>query len=77
LETRAYRQSLSHLDPITLLQIEEGDWDATAEGHMFKRHWFQIVDDYPRTARKVRVWDFAGTDERQAMSQVQTGPWGP
>jgi predicted phage terminase large subunit-like protein len=69
LDVAAYRQSLSHLDPITRLQIEEGDWDATAEGHMFKRHWFQIVDDYPRTARKVRVWDFAGTDDRQAMSQ--------
>ena len=36
LDVAAYRQSLSHLDPITRLQIEEGDWDAIAEGHMFR-----------------------------------------
>ena len=62
LDIEAYRQSLSHLDPITRLQIEEGDWDALGEGELFKRHWFPIVDDWPRGIRLVRFWDLAATE---------------
>lgn len=63
LDMSAYRESLSHLDLLTRLQIEEGDWDAVAEGELFKRHWFKIVGDFPRGLRLVRFWDLAGTDE--------------
>lgn len=63
LDIEAYRQSLSHLDPLTRLQIEEGDWDALGEGELFKRHWFKIVDDWPRDLRLVRFWDLAATED--------------
>jgi predicted phage terminase large subunit-like protein len=32
------------------------------EGNKFKRHWFQIVDEVPATAQRVRYWDKAGTE---------------
>jgi predicted phage terminase large subunit-like protein len=63
LDIEAYRRSLSHLDPITRLQIEEGDWDALGEGELFKRHWFKIVEDWPRGIRLVRFWDLAATED--------------
>ncbi|OPX65846.1 MAG: Terminase-like family protein [Methanomassiliicoccales archaeon PtaB.Bin215] len=31
------------------------------EGALFRREWFEIVDDYPRKARSVRRWDMAAT----------------
>lgn len=33
-----------------------------AEGNMFKRHWFPIVDAAPRKGKRVRYWDKAGTE---------------
>ena len=32
-------------------------------GIMFKREWFCYVDEVPATARRVRWWDFAATDD--------------
>lgn len=32
-----------------------------AEGALFKRDWFQIVDEYPRGIPMVRFWDMAAT----------------
>lgn len=61
LDAMEYRRSLAEADPVTRLQMEEGDWDASAEGEMFKRHWFRIVADWPRQAHLVRSWDFAST----------------
>ena len=37
------------------------------EGGMFRRHWFEIVDAYPRGCRTVRRWDLAAS--------VQKGDW--
>lgn len=34
---------------------------APAEGGLFKRHWFEIVDAVPAIAKRVRFWDFAAT----------------
>jgi predicted phage terminase large subunit-like protein len=34
---------------------------TAAEGAMFKRSWFQVVDAAPRQAKRVRYWDKAGT----------------
>lgn len=33
-----------------------------AEGGMFKRHWFEVVQASPAVAERVRYWDNAGTD---------------
>lgn len=35
------------------------------EGAVFDRGWFEIVDDYPHEARKVRRWDLAATAAEQ------------
>jgi predicted phage terminase large subunit-like protein len=32
-----------------------------AEGNMFKRDWFEIVDQTPDKGERVRYWDFAAT----------------
>jgi predicted phage terminase large subunit-like protein len=68
LDIEGYRQSLSHLDPITRAQIEDGDWDVSAAGNMFRRHWFKVVTDYPRQARLVRFWDLAATEPIPGVS---------
>lgn len=64
LDVTAYEHSLAQLDPVMRQRLRHGDWDVTEEGHFFKRHWFPIVADWPRTGlRLVRWWDFAGTEE--------------
>lgn len=42
-----YRRTMGRLDPITRLQLLEGDWDARPEGKLFKREWFRIVEAAP------------------------------
>lgn len=64
LDREAYEASLKELDHLTRLQIQAGDWDAAAEGELFKRHWFRVVTDWPRQARRVRFWDLAGTEPK-------------
>lgn len=36
---------------------------APREGGLFKRAWFPVVDAVPATHRRVRRWDFAGTEQ--------------
>jgi len=36
------------------------------EGTLFKREWFEIVDDYPASCAKARYWDFAGTKGKKS-----------
>ena len=64
LDRESYIASLMELDPLTRLQIMEGDWDAAAEGELFRREWFAIVHDWPRQAKRVRFWDFAATEAK-------------
>ncbi|USK72670.1 phage terminase large subunit [Peribacillus asahii] len=64
LDTAEYEQSLMELDPVTRRQLREGDWDVRADGNKFKRHWFEIVDDFPADSRKVRYWDLAATEPK-------------
>jgi len=61
LDFEEYSTTLSNLDPFTRQQLLEGDWDISPEGALFRREWFQMVDDYPRDATKVRYWDLAAT----------------
>jgi predicted phage terminase large subunit-like protein len=65
LDTYEYEQSLMELDPVTRAQLRHGDWDVLPEGNKFKRHWFKIVEDYPKDMKIVRAWDLAGTEPKQ------------
>lgn len=42
-----YRQSLSRLDHITRSQLEDGDWDAVADGDIWRREFFRYYDETP------------------------------
>ena len=61
IDAEEYLLGLEEMDPLTRAQIRDGDWTARREGSIFKREWFQPVDDYPREARVVRFWDLAAT----------------
>jgi predicted phage terminase large subunit-like protein len=60
-----YVASLKAMSLVDRLRLLDGDWDATESGNMFRREWFQIVDAAPANARKVRYWDFAGTEVKE------------
>jgi len=36
------------------------------EGALFRREWFEIVEDYPRDCSKTRYWDLAGTTAKES-----------
>jgi len=61
LDAESYLKNLNYLDPVTRRQLIDGDWTAREAGGKFRREWFQIVHDYPRSSRLVRFWDLAGT----------------
>lgn len=63
LDRDEYRGSLSHLDPVTRRQLEDGDWTARHGGGMFRRESFRIVDALPEgVLESVRYWDLAATE---------------
>ena len=64
LDADEYRRSLSHLHPYERQQLLEGDWDARPPGSRFKSEWFEIVDQAPAEARRVRRWDLAATEPK-------------
>ncbi len=61
----AYMRSLAQLDPYTREAIANGNWNAKPPGKMFRREWFQPVDDVPHQedVRRIRFWDLAATEE--------------
>lgn len=60
-----YVASLRELDPVTLLQLLEGNWDITARGDLFRREKIEIVRALPADLTSwVRYWDFAATAVR-------------
>lgn len=63
LDSESYLKSLEQLDPVTRKQLREGDWSIRPEGNMFKRAWFEVVDNAPPFVRCSRGWDFAATEE--------------
>jgi predicted phage terminase large subunit-like protein len=65
LNKEEYLKGLSNLDSVTRAQLEQGDWTIRREGALFKSHWFEIVDNIPSKARKVRYWDLAGTEKKE------------
>lgn len=59
-----YEKTLQELDPITRLQLLNGDWSARQSGNKFRREWFEIVDEAPIDCRWVRRWDMAATEAK-------------
>lgn len=39
---------------------------AKNAGNLFRREWFEIVEDYPRDCQKTRYWDLAGTTAKES-----------
>ena len=59
-----YTQSLDQLDPVTRLQLLEGDWNVSSGAGNFRREWFKTLEELPgahRFDRVVRYWDTAAT----------------
>lgn len=63
LDRERYVASLANLDPVTRARLLAGDWDV-AEGGMFRREWFGLVDAVPANVQRVRAWDFAATEAK-------------
>jgi predicted phage terminase large subunit-like protein len=59
-----YEKTLQELDPITRLQLLNGDWSARQSGNKFRREWFEIVDEAPVDCQWVRRWDMAATEAK-------------
>ena len=58
----SYIESLRELDPVTLMQLLEGNWDISARGDLFQREKIEIIKTPPVDVRSwVRYWDFAAT----------------
>lgn len=64
LDQEEYIKMLSELDPVTRAQLQDGNWDISVKGEMFKSEWFSnnIVDQAPPCERYVRYWDCASTE---------------
>jgi predicted phage terminase large subunit-like protein len=71
-DQRAYEEALLELDPITRQQLRHGDWDIRAEGNMFKREWFKMVEKIPRDLRLVRYWDLAASEPKSGTDPDYT-----
>lgn len=74
LDRKAYRAGLGRLTAVEQARLEEGDWDVQDDGDVFERAWFRIVDDYPKTCRLLRFWDFAATAEKPNARGVKKDP---
>lgn len=61
LDRDEYIRSLRELDPVTRQQLLDGDWSARQAGNKFRREWFEVVDEAPAQATRVRYWDLAAT----------------
>lgn len=56
-----YRMRMAQLDPVTRAQMEGGDWWINAQGKLFRKEWFQFIDEEPEGLEWWRCWDLAGT----------------
>lgn len=59
----AYLRQLMKLDPFTRQQLLDGNWFARPPGRKFRREWFDIDEEAPRDAERIRWWDMAATEE--------------
>lgn len=66
LDRAEYEESLSLLDVVTREQLRHGDWEVDPRGGMFRRDWFNIIQDLPSNiAYTVRYWDMAASTEQE------------
>ena len=66
LDVEEYRKQLSHLDPVTRKQLEEGDWDVQLSGGVLdvtKLKYFTSGE----FGQRVRYWDFAATEQKEGV----------
>ena len=73
LDKEQYEQALDELDPVTRARLKEGIWTITRKGNMFKKEFFQVVDELPPNRRPVRFWDMAATDKEKAKRKNKSG----
>jgi predicted phage terminase large subunit-like protein len=69
LNINEYKLSLQQLDIITRKQLEEGDWEIKQLGNIFKREWFELVNEAPIEAKRVRYWDLAATEPTKSNKE--------
>ena len=66
LDREEYREGLMELDPVTRMQLLEGNWDARDSGGKFSGDWFKnkIMREHqlPTMSYTVRYWDLASTE---------------
>lgn len=76
LDTDTYKESLEELDPVTRARLRDGLWEIKRQGNMFKRDWFEWVDEAPKGRRIVRFWDCAATEvEPSKKRSGKTPDW--
>lgn len=69
LNINEYKLSLQQLDIITRKQLEDGDWEIKQLGNIFKREWFELVNEAPIEAKRVRYWDLAATEPTKSNKE--------
>lgn len=67
-----YINSLNYLDPVTRARYLEGDWVIVEAGSMFRRDWFEVVEELPSTLIKVCAWDLAATEVEEGKDPDYT-----
>jgi len=72
LDQAEYVESLRELDPITQKQYLNGDWTARHGGSIFRREWFEIVNEAPANIPKIRYWDLAATKPKEGKEPDYT-----
>lgn len=76
LDKEAYVESLEELDPVTRQRLRDGVWTITRKGNMFKREWFEVVDEVPSGRRRIRFWDCAATEvDPKKKKRGKTPDW--
>lgn len=63
LDQKSYENALLKLDFVTREQLKSGNWDVHSSG-IFKREWFEIIDQAPGGKKRIRYWDLAATEEK-------------
>lgn len=59
LDKDSYTAMFKNVDPVTRARLLDGQWTIKRSGNMFKREWFETVDNPPIHRRRVRAWDLA------------------
>lgn len=74
LDAESYVDALEELDPVTRARLRDGLWEIRRTGNMFKRDWFETVEEAPPGRRMVRFWDCAATEVDPAKKRRGKSP---